>query len=290
VLAFAGALGSVIARSLLRPLRDIEAAVANIGAGGLGTRAPKDAGPAELRALAGAVNTMAARLGELMSSQRAFVADASHQLRTPLTALRLRLEDSVSGDGGAENLPKALIEVERLSRLVDGLLVLARAEGTRRAPVPVDVARLVLDRVETWRPLAEERGITLDAEIEQTLAVCALAGEGYLEQILDNLLDNAIEVTPHGRRIEVSARVSEGRVEVHVVDEGPGMADEDRRRAFDRFWRGASKGASGCGLGLAIVEQLVRVSDGTIELFESDSGGIDAVVRLQPGTGNKARR
>jgi signal transduction histidine kinase len=290
VLVFAGGLGWFLARSLLRPLRGIEVAVAKIGAGGLDARAPQGDGPTELRALAEAVNSMAVRLGELISSQRAFVADASHQLRTPLTALRLRLEASLSVSGGEENATKALVEVERLGRLVEGLLALARADGSRDQLAPVDVDVLVHERVEMWRPLAEEREITLEARTDPADAVRALTGDGYLEQILDNLLDNAIEVTPRGKRVEISARRAGRWVEVHVVDEGPGMADEDRRRALDRFWRGSTESASGSGLGLAIVEQLVRVSGGMVELLESDAGGIDAVVRLNPyraGAGTK---
>jgi two-component system, OmpR family, sensor kinase len=137
--------------------------------------------------------------------------------------------------------------------------------------------------------VADGNGVKLLAEAPPSPAPRVALGAGHLEQILDNLLDNAIEVTPHGKRIEVSVRPSEGWVEVHVVDEGPGMPDEDRRRAFDRFWRGASEGASGSGLGLAIVEQLVRGSGGRVELLESDSGGIDAVVKLQPATGDNGR-
>jgi signal transduction histidine kinase len=293
VLVFAGGLGWLLARSLLRPLRGIEVAVARIGAGGLDARAPQSGGPTELRALAGAVNAMAARLDELISSQRAFVADASHQLRTPLTALRLRLEASLSGSDREEHVNKALVEVERLGRLVDGLLELARAEGSREKLAAVDVDLIVRDRVEMWRPLAEERGIALDARTGAGGPLLASAVDGYLEQVLDNLLDNAIEVTPSGKGVEVSARRAGRWVEVHVIDEGPGMAAAERRRALDRFWRGSTDGAAGSGLGLAIVEQLVRVSGGTVELLESAGGGIDAVVRLQSdrnGAGGNARR
>jgi signal transduction histidine kinase len=292
VLGFAAGLGWFFARSLVRPLRDIEGAVAKIGAGALSTRAPPGKGPPELSALAGAVNTMATRLGELMSSQRAFVADASHQLRTPLTALRLRLEASVAESSGEENITKALYEVERLGRLIDGLLALARAEGTRDVVEPVDVDAAIRDRIVMWQPLAEEQGIALAAATATGGTARALTGRGYLEQILDNLLDNAIGATPAGKRIEVSRRGSGRWVEVHVVDQGHGMPGEDRRRAFDRFWRGSGKAAGGSGLGLAIVEQLVRVSGGTVELLESASGGIDATVRLQserPGSRSEAR-
>jgi signal transduction histidine kinase len=338
VVAFAALVGWLLARSLLHPLRRIEVAVAKIGAGQLDTRAPEQEGPAELRALAGTVNSMAARLGELVSSQRAFVADASHQLRSPLTALRLRLEADLAGSGGAENLAKALGEVERLGRLVDGLLALARAEGTRQPLTGIDVAAVINDRAGMWRPLAEESGITLEAQARQEPALFALAGDGYLEQMLDNLIANAVEATPPGRRVQLTYQLAGDWVETHVVDEGPGMTVDDRRRAFDRFWsrsgnggsessgsadgsgsgtdtgsgdgRGgrddntagngngngngtgtgngaATRGYSGTGLGLPIVEQLARVSGGTVELLESETGGVDAVIRLRVQKGKQ---
>jgi signal transduction histidine kinase len=317
VVMFAAVVGWLLARSLLRPLREIEVAVAKIGAGELDTRAPEQEGPAELRALAATVNSMAARLGELVSSQRAFVADASHQLRSPLTALRLRLEVDVAGSGGTENLAKALGEVERLGRLVDGLLALARAEGTREPLVEVDIAAVISDRAHMWSPLAEESGISLDAPDDNGSAPFVLAGDGYLDQMLDNLIANAIEATPPGKTIRLTHNLSGDWVETHVIDEGHGMSAEDRMRAFDRFWSGTASagsgssfgegagkpnghgsgyrnghagengnasgtgGHSGTGLGLAIVEQLARVSGGSVELLESPTGGVDAVVRLR---------
>ena len=136
VLAVAATLGTFLARSLTRPLEGIEAAVAAVGAGRLSERAPVARGPNELKALGETVNEMADRLEELVHTQRAFLADASHQLRTPLTALRLRLEnleDTLEAENRAD-LSAALAEADRLSRIVDGLLTLARAEGGVRPP------------------------------------------------------------------------------------------------------------------------------------------------------------
>lgn len=290
VVAVAGVLGFVLARSLVRPLRGIEAAVAEIGAGRLEVRAPHDRGPRELRDFADAVNTMAVRLGELVSAQRAFVADASHQLRTPLTALRLRLDAAIAASGGETNLSKAVAEVERLNRLVEGLLVLARAEESTDEKVAVDVGEVVRDRLTMWEPLAEERGVNLHDSNggSEGQHLVAMAGRGHLEQVLDNLLDNAIEATPPGKSVVVSASESGQWVGVRVIDEGVGMSAIDRRRAFDRFWRGSSSDRVGSGLGLAIVDQLVRSSGGSVELLESAGGGVEALVKLRAGEASLA--
>jgi signal transduction histidine kinase len=223
---------------------------------------------------------MVAKLDALVRSQESFVADASHQLRTPLTALRLRLENLERhvGPERRDELEGTLAELERLSRLVDSLLTLARADRAAIAPVAVDVGALVSERVEAWSALAAERRVGLEERIEGVPA--ARATEGRLEQVLDNLLANALEASPEGGTIVVSAARAGEWVELHVADEGPGMAEEDRGRAFDRFWRADGSG-EGFGLGLAIVQRLVAGDGGAIELRESPSGGLDAVMLLR---------
>jgi signal transduction histidine kinase len=287
VLAVATALGTILARSLAQPLDGIAAAVAAVGAGRLSERAPVARGPSELKALAETVNEMADRLEELVHTQRAFLADASHQLRTPLTALRLRLEnleDTLEIDHRAD-LTAALGETDRLSRIVDGLLTLARAEGgvrPRREAVEVEAA--LRDRAEAWTALAEERQVSLEpprAPSAQVRPLRALACEGHLQQVLDNLLANALEATPAGGKVSLDAVRVGDRIEVHVVDDGPGMSPGDRTRAFDRFWRQEGAPHGGTGLGLAIVAQLARMSGGTAWLDASPAGGVDAVVRLE---------
>jgi signal transduction histidine kinase len=292
VLALASALGALLARSLTRPLEGIEAAVAAVGAGRLSERAPVARGPAELVALGETVNEMADRLEELVHTQRAFLADASHQLRTPLTALRLRLEnleDALGPEQGAELAP-ALAEADRLSRIVDGLLTLARGEGgLRPAREVVDVEAALRDRAEAWGALAEERQVTLSCELPPAgpyeWELRAFACPGHVEQVLDNLLANALEATPPGGKVSLGALRISGRVEVHVIDNGPGMSAADRTRAFDRFWRREGAPHGGTGLGLAIVAQLARISGGTAWLDAAPGGGVDAVVRLEAADG-----
>jgi signal transduction histidine kinase len=250
--------------------------------GQLEARAPTNRGPLEVRRLAAAFNDMAARLGRLLESQRAFVADASHQLRTPLTALRLRLEnlEAAMPPAAAEDLRAAAAETGRLARLVDGLLTLARAEASPGRREVVDLAAVVADRQAAWAPLAAEQDVELTVQPDSAAHVWAVPGA--LEQVLDNLLANALRVAPAGSRVELAVRQAGGWVELHVIDQGPGMPAEQRQRAFDRFWRGPVPDSEGTGLGLAIVRQLLEASGGTAELRPNPDGGLDAVACLRP--------
>lgn len=298
VLGFVTLLSVRLARAVTEPVRQLERAASRLGEGDLGARAPVPDGPSELRLLTQEFNDTAAKLERLMDAQRAFVADASHQLRTPLAALRLRLEvlEGEVPDGAREDVAGALKEVHRLSRLVNGLLELARAEHRGSAPVVVDVAAVVRERREAWGPLVEERGVVLTESVAGDCS--ALVTAGSLEQVLDNLIANAVDVSPEGGTVTLSVGVCGGDdggewVEVHVVDEGPGMPPERRAAVFDRFSGGADGGGriGGFGIGLAIVRQLVVADGGEVELLEAPGGGVDACVRLRPVTaGGRAGR
>jgi signal transduction histidine kinase len=282
VLGVVALVGFALARSTTRPIRSLEQATTAVADGDLGARAPIDRGPPEVRRLAGAFNDMAARLGRLLDSQRAFVADASHQLRTPLTALRLRLEnlEATMPPTAAEDLRAAAAETGRLARLVDGLLTLARAEADPTRREVVDLAAVVADRQAAWTPLAAEQDVQLTVQPGSAAPVWAVPSA--LEQVLDNLLANALRVAPPGSQVELAIRQAGGWVELHVTDQGPGMPAEQRQRAFDRFWRAPSADREGTGLGLAIVRQLLEASGGTAELRPNPGGGLDAVARLRP--------
>jgi signal transduction histidine kinase len=291
VLAVVSIVSLLVARSVTRPLADLERAASKLGGGDLASRAPMPSGPAEIRLLAQEFNTTAARLEELVGAQRAFVADASHQLRTPLAALRLRLENLESEvDGGAaDDVDGARAEVERLSRLVDGLLALARAEQGGTALTDVDVATVVAGRRDAWLAFAAERAVHLEAHVEGD--VWARARPEHLEQVLDNLLNNALDVAPPGSTVAMSGLRRRDRVELRILDAGPGMTAEERARAFDRFWRSPSSSSDngGFGLGLAIVRQLLNADGATIQFRAPDSGGLEAVIELRaarpPGAG-----
>ena len=278
-LAVAALVGSSLAAFVSRPLSRLEDAAAAVGSGDLSARAPENVGPPEVRSLAAAFNDTVAKLEQLLRSHEEFVADASHQLRTPLTALRLRLENLERdvGPGGGHELEGALVEVERLGILVDGLLALSRASREAAPAEPVDVDQVVRERVDAWSALAEERGLTLVAETGGPQS--ARAAPERVRQVLDNLIENAFEVSDPGTTVTVTAQLSPPWTELRVRDEGPGLDADGRRRAFDRFWRG--RGGEGSGLGLAIARRLVEADGGEIELVPSPSGGLDAVVRLR---------
>ncbi len=289
----AAAAAMVLAGTLSRPLRRLRAATDRLAGGDLTVKAQNDEGPPEIRGLANAFNTMSARLGRMVEGQRAFAGDASHQLRTPLTALRLRLDQAaelVDTDpaGTRARIEAASAETERLQHLVDGLLVLARAEGREDATEAVDIAAVAHERVDVWQPLAEEQGVTLT--VTTPARALGMAVPGAVEQIIDNYLDNALSATPRGGRVDVeiehvSAAVPAARnapaglfVVLHVRDTGPGMTDEQLAKAFDRFWRGAGSVSQGSGLGLAIVAQLANASGATARVTSGPGGGIDASV------------
>ena len=285
-LVAAAVLAVAVGRSVSRPLRRVQEAAVAIGGGDLGARAGPTEGPPVVRSLASVFDDMATRLQELVDAQDAFVADASHQLRTPLTALRLRLENLKAEvtPTTEEDLAGALDEVARLSRLVDGLLVLARPEreGAATEGHAIDVAAVVDERRQAWTALAEERQLVLRAE--RVAPTPALATPDRLRQVLDNLLANALDASPPGSTVTMRVEQERDVVAVHVIDEGPGLAAQDRAHAFDRFWRSSSASAGrlgGTGLGLAIVRKLVLADGGEVELREAPTGGVDAVVRLR---------
>jgi len=281
VLAVAATVAAVLARWVTRPLDHLERAADAVGSGNLSARAPAE-GPPEVQRLAETFNSMAAELDVLLRSQDAFVADASHQLRTPLAALRLRLENLEPDvtDPGKEDLQGALREVERLSALVDGLLTLARADRAQSAPASISLGPLVQERVGAWSALAAESDVRMRVNGESE--VTALVTPGRVEQVLDNLLANAIDASPAGATVTVSTRSVDGWVELHVIDEGPGLSETERDRAFDRFWQ-AHEGRDGFGLGLAVVRRLTTADGGDVQLRAGTAGGLDAVVRLHRG-------
>jgi signal transduction histidine kinase len=287
VLGAVGLAGFALARWVTLPVRALEDVTGRLASGDLGAQAAVGDGPPEVRRLAEAFNEMASRLAGLLDAQRAFVTDASHELRTPLTALRLRLEnlqDELAPQAQAE-LTGVIAEADRLSGMVDQLLALARAEAAPTRLASVDLGAVAAGRAAAVGAVAAGAGVRIVTRIEPAGPVLAVAGAA--EQVVDNLLANAIRVTPRGGSVELSVRhPAAGLVELHVVDQGPGLSPEERLRAFDRFWRApASRPGEGSGLGLAIVRQLVAASRGQAELLSAAGGGVDAVVRWRAAPG-----
>jgi signal transduction histidine kinase len=276
------------ARWVSRPLARLDTAARQIADGQLSVRAGTGSGPPELRRMAATFNMMAGRLETLVHGHRAMLADVSHQLRTPLTALRLRL-DLLAADSAptaADELAGAQLEIARLSRLVDGLLATARAESMTEQLESIDVLTAVGERVAAWQPVADGHGMKLVLDAVDTggsgkdssRPLVAL-GSGHLEQMMDNLLDNAIEAIGEGGSVTVSVAGSATGTTVTVADDGPGMTPQERSRAFLRFVSGT---ATGTGLGLAIVHRLVTSNGGTIRLEDTPGGGLTVVLEF-PG-------
>ncbi len=279
VLGAVAVAGRWLALWVSRPLTSLRDAARRAEEGDLAVRADASEGPAEVRELAGAFNDMISRLDMVVGTQEQFVADASHQLRSPLTALRLRIENLQHevGPAVADDLESAIGEVDRLSRLVNGLLALAHAD--RRAPerTPQDVGRLVAERADAWRFAAAERGVEIAASIDGDL--WSALTPGALEQVLDNLIANALEAAPQDTTVRLGAGRSDHGIAVEVSDHGPGMPAEARQHAFDRFWR-AREDRAGSGLGLAIVKSLVEADGGSVALEAAPGGGLRVRIEL----------
>lgn len=285
VLAVVISVGFALARGVTGPVRELQGVTTALSQGRLDARANAHSGAPELRSLADSVNVMAERLARLVTAQRLFVADAAHQLRTPLTALRLRLETLEPHLGGEQQakLAAALAETERLGRLVDALLALARADAGAVAPVTVDAVAVAADRVETWQPAALAAGVELRLLGSGPAGV--KAAPGALEQILDNILANAIAASPPDTEVVVEvAPAGPDEVRVRVLDSGPGIEPEDAERAFEPFWRARrQQPGSGFGLGLPIARRLAQTAGGSVRLTPRPEGGTAAEIVLRSG-------
>jgi signal transduction histidine kinase len=280
------AAGLLVSRWVARPLQRLRDGAVAAGHGDLVTRLSTDEGPPELREVARAFNAMVARLSDVFEAQRSFVGDASHQLRTPITAIRLRLDNLEArlghdADRDRSDLAHVRDEVDRLSHDLDGLLALARLESAATPAEPINVAELLADRAELWRPLAEEQGVSL---VVGDAAGVVRAVPVRVGQALDNLLANALDASPTGATVMLSSVAgAHGTIAIHVRDEGRGLTPAQRDQAFDRFHTTKDTGGDalgGTGLGLPVARRLVRADGGDLTLAEAPGGGVDAVVTL----------
>lgn len=279
-LAITALVSASLVRWLLRPIRDLADAVNAFTIGDHAARADTTSGPPELRDLGERVNRMATRLTTLLQSQEQFIADASHQLRSPLHAIRLELEAGLPDEGlDAEAARRAADEVVRLGQAVDALLALARAD-TADDVEAIDVAAIVEDRVRFWDALAAEQDVALSSAGPSP---CMAAGvPGHLQQVLDNLIDNALEAAPPGSAVDIRwEHLASGGARVRVIDAGPGLDPDERVRAFERF-RSSRRASGGSGLGLPIARQLARAGGGDVTLDAGEAGGVMAIVTLAP--------
>lgn len=275
--------GYGLAAAALRPVEAMRRRAASVTAHSPGTRLPVPPARDEIHALAITLNDMLDRLEAAFEHERRFVADASHELRTPLALLRAELELALrrprSREEYAAAIRSAAEETERLSRLAEDLLLIARVDEGR-LPIRREElnGRELLDRV-------RERFAVRAAELERPLTVIDGADVVFeadpvrLEQALGNLVDNAFV---HARgEIELSASRTNGVVELHVTDGGPGLPEGFADRAFDRFSRpDDAREGGGAGLGLAIVDLIARAHGGTARVAEAPGGGADVCISI----------
>jgi two-component system, OmpR family, sensor kinase len=277
VLALGLAAGAVIAAQVARPLRRLEEVARRVASGDLSARAEVE-GSSEQRSLGQSFNEMTDRITRLLQVQRDFVADASHQLRTPLTGLRLRLEEAnASGTSPtvAIEIDAAIGEVDRLADTVEELLVLSRAGERQPAAAAIDLDELADSAIGRWRPAADGHGIALRHESNGGRAI-AWAARPDLERTVDALLENAVKYSPSGTTVTIAT--APGRIEVN--DRGPGIAQDERELVFERFHRGRAgrSGPPGNGLGLAIARELARAWSGEVVIKDRAGGGVSAII------------
>lgn len=269
-----------LAAVALRPLAQVAQAVRERDSQSL-SPLPEAGLPDELAPLVRALNELLGRLGRSFDQQRTFVADAAHELRSPLTALKLQLKLlERAGDAGARaEAVKSLGEgIERAAWLVEQLLALARNEpGAPALPMArVDLAEVARQALAATVPLALARGSELDLQAEH--AVPLQGDAASLTVLVRNLVDNAVRHAPPGTRVEVRVALDAGRPRLTVDDAGPGIPADERERVFDRFYRRNPVAADGTGLGLAIVKTVAERHGATVTLGDSPLGGLRAGV------------
>jgi two-component system, OmpR family, sensor kinase len=279
-----------LAGRAMRPVHEIMDQAEDIGAGSLERRIHAYADTREYQRLVDVLNKMLDRIQGAFETQRRFTSDASHELRSPLTAMRGELELALRRERDLPEyrrvLGSTLEEVVRLSRISEDLLVLARSDAGALVarPEPLELAGTVGRIVERLRGQATAKGVTLDANAvgDTTAEVDPV----LLGQAVWNLLENAIRFSPRGGRVTVSSRDEGERVALVVEDEGPGFPPEMLDRVFDRFFRAdparsRPDEASGTGLGLAIVKGVAEAHGGTAEAANAPGGGARVTVRFQ---------
>ncbi len=270
-----------LARWAVRPTDDLANALTEVGEGHLAARVGPASGPPELRRVVTEFNKMAARVESAIEHQRAFVANASHELRNPLNVLLLRIEEmglSLPAEALGQ-YEEAREEGLRMTRLLDALLMLARSEDAAFVTGPVDIAAVAAQRVEALTPAAAAEGVTLTIHAPQP--VWADADDLAVQSALDAVIENAIKFSEAGAGVEVAVRTSGTDALITVRDHGPGLAEHEYALATNRFWRSpVHQNTPGSGIGLAIASTFTRVCGGTLELRPADGGGLVVELRL----------
>ena len=279
--------GRVVARRSLRPIQTLTETAQQIDGKHIAERVPLSGIGDELDLLSETINSMLDRIEHHVRQVRQFTADAAHELRTPLAALRGAAEVTLSCDRSADDLRQVVAdsieEYDRLARIAENLLLLARADAgqniLRRERVRFDAA--VADVVDLYRPLAEEAGV--DLTFSQRAEVWVEGDGGRLRQLVGNLIDNAIKYSSAGGDVVCSVHKTNGVAELKIIDDGPGIPPEQLPHVFDRFYRvdsARSRERGGAGLGLAICRTIANAHGGGITLENAPSKGATVIVSL----------
>ena len=274
-LAFVGA---VIMRNLFRRMvADVSSTAAAISRGDLARRVPRRGRGDEFDAMAEAINTMLDRIGRLMDGVRQVSNSIAHDLRTPITRARTRLEDAAAHASTEDELraaiERAIADLDGVTNVFQALMRIAEIEaGNRRSAfADLDLGPLLADLAELYDALAEEREITLSVAVPDSMPV--RGDRDLIQQAVANLLDNAIKFAPPASTVRLTALKIEDHVDISVIDQGPGIPEADRARATERFFRGEqARSTPGSGLGLALVQAVAQLHEGALVLADAAPG------------------
>jgi heavy metal sensor kinase len=287
VIVLAGGVGWLVARSALGPVERMRVESEAVSGSEPGRRLAVPGTRDELAALGRSLNRMLDRLEAAVERERRFVADAGHELRTPLANLKAELDLALGRARSSSELVDALRsasqETDRLARLAEDLLLLASVDGGRlpMRPEQIDIAALVRGTTESFAGSAGSLGVELDASVDDGLS--ASVDPARVRQALGNLIDNALGNTPAGGRVTVDASRRDGTLSIAVTDTGEGFPSSFLPHAFEAFTRAdpsRSRSVGGAGLGLAIARAIAEAHDGTIEARNRDEGGAVVVFRV----------
>ena len=279
VMVLTGIVVFLFVRRRLKPLKQLETAAATIAEGDFSVQVDEDKGDPELRELSGAFNTMTRKLQGVETGRREFVANVSHELRSPITSIKGFAEGMADGVSPAEEQPKYLRlvadESKRLNGLIDDLLALSRLERDDAKPEMTDfdinemLRRAVIRRMNDL----EAKEIVIGCEFK-TDPCPVHADSDRIEQVVINLLDNAIKFTPEGGKIVLESETADGTAKITVRDSGSGVAPEDRDKIFDRFFTAdrAHTAGKGTGLGLSICKRIMDMHGQSIRLLDTAEG------------------
>ena len=286
-------IGMLLSQRLINPLAEVIAASRAVTSGNLAARV-KVQGPDDLRVLSDSFNQMASSLDKNDKEQRNLIADIAHELRTPLAIIQGKLEGIVDGIYPSDDahIQPILQETVHLERLITDLDMLAQAESNQLkfTLLAVNLDDLAKKAVDNFEAEASEKKITVQVHSDETIPD-VLGDPQRISQVINNLLSNAIRYIPAGGKVNIQTRRLDDGVELTVVDNGPGIPEEELPHIFDRFWRSEksrSRASGGAGLGLAIARQFIEIQGGRIWANNQPEGGLEVgfVLPAAPSTGS----